>query len=301
MARRAAAALLAAVEMGNKTVAPYREETFSLQLVNAWEVLLKARIVQQHGNRLDSILLEKPEDGNVGDEPTRTITFVKALNNVALSQNVRSNLMGINAMRNEVAHLGTLSTGFRETVLRYGSASVVNFGRLYQQWFGEAIQIPYLLPVAFVGKAQVIAPKKSDVRQRQLLNYLTNLTRSTDPADTSYAVSLRLDVSLNPMTGGGGNIGFTNDPNAPLINVSDNQIISAFPWTYEDLTVKCRDRYANFKTNQDFHEVMKQVKKDPNCAFERKLDPTRTGGPRQWRYKPQPTLELLDARYTRLP
>ena len=59
MARCAGAALLAAIEIYNKPTVEYREQTFALLVTNAWEVLLKARIVQLSGGRLNSIYRRK--------------------------------------------------------------------------------------------------------------------------------------------------------------------------------------------------------------------------------------------------
>ena len=305
MARRAAAALLAAVEMGNKTAVPYREETFCLQMLNSWEILLKARIVQQNRNRLAAILKKGSDKRFERDPQTKspyTIKFVEALNRVGVPQNVKINLLGINAMRNDVAHLGMLSVELRTQVLRYGTASIVNFAKLYQEWFGERVAIPYLLPVAFVGKSEILlAGTKGDFRQRQLLNYLSHLVGSTDTRDTSYAVSLQVDVSVNPVAGGGGAIGVTSDQNAPLVSLSDDQITKLYPWTYNDLTSQCKNRYADFRENQTFHNFMRHVKRSGDCAYKRNLDPNNAKSPSQWRYNPVPTLKLLDTKYTMLP
>ena len=305
MARRAAVALLAAVEMGNKTVIPFREETFCLQLLNSWEILLKARIVQQNRNRLAAIFRKDSNKRFVRDPQTKspyTIKFVEALNRVGVPNNVKNNLLGVNAMRNDVAHLGTLSVELSTLVLRYGTASIINFGKLYQEWFQEPVAILYLLPVAFLGKSDILlASKKGDFRQRQLLNYLSQLVGSTDMRDTSYAVTLQVDVAVNPVAGGGGAIGATNDQNAPQLSLSDDQIITIYPWVYKDLILACKNRYEDFKENQTFRNFVRQVKQNADCAYERKLDPKNAKSQSQWRYKPGPTLNLLDTKYTLLP
>ena len=69
MARSAKAAMLAAVEIYNKTAFEFREEAFCVLIINAWEVLLKARIVSQNRNRLEIIYVRdvldhcRSEDG----------------------------------------------------------------------------------------------------------------------------------------------------------------------------------------------------------------------------------------------
>lgn len=44
------AALLSAIEIYNKPAFSYREETFAILALNAWELLLKAKVLEQHDN-----------------------------------------------------------------------------------------------------------------------------------------------------------------------------------------------------------------------------------------------------------
>ncbi len=52
------AACLAAIETYNRASASYREESFVILMINAWKLLLKARIIQENGGQM-SILYEK--------------------------------------------------------------------------------------------------------------------------------------------------------------------------------------------------------------------------------------------------
>jgi hypothetical protein len=48
-------AAIGAIEIYNKPSFRYREETFAILMLNAWELLLKARILKENGNQLRSI------------------------------------------------------------------------------------------------------------------------------------------------------------------------------------------------------------------------------------------------------
>ena len=50
LVNKAEAALLAAIEVYNKPAFAYREETFSILALNAWELLLKAKLVADNNN-----------------------------------------------------------------------------------------------------------------------------------------------------------------------------------------------------------------------------------------------------------
>jgi hypothetical protein len=48
----AKAALISAIEIYNKPTFAYREETFAILALNAWELLLKAKLLEVNGNKL---------------------------------------------------------------------------------------------------------------------------------------------------------------------------------------------------------------------------------------------------------
>jgi len=54
---KSVAAALAAIEVYNKPDFRYREESFVILLVNAWELLLKAKILRDSKNRLTSLYI----------------------------------------------------------------------------------------------------------------------------------------------------------------------------------------------------------------------------------------------------
>ena len=101
MARCAREALLAAVEIYNKPKVEYREQTVAFLIVNAWEVLIKARIVQQSGGKIQSIYQYKPNSREYrrtnGD--ILTIGIRDALNQSKLPGELKSNINGIIKIR----------------------------------------------------------------------------------------------------------------------------------------------------------------------------------------------------------
>ena len=134
MARCAASALLAAIEIYNKPTVEYREQTLALLVTNAWEVLLKARIVQQSGGKLETLYRREPKSERyVRDKETqepRTIGLRRILSQFPLPDEVKANIKGLMEVRNRAAHMGVLSAEVRERILGFGTASVHNFVKL---------------------------------------------------------------------------------------------------------------------------------------------------------------------------
>jgi hypothetical protein len=50
--QNAEAALISAIEIYNKPAFAYREETFAILALNAWELLLKAKLLEINSNKL---------------------------------------------------------------------------------------------------------------------------------------------------------------------------------------------------------------------------------------------------------
>ena len=275
MARAAKAAMLAAVEIYNKTAFTYREETFCLLMTNAWEILLKARIVQKHGNDLNSIRLKRDARSYQRDDVTgdaRTINLERALAEADAPNEVRQNVSGLYHLRNEVQHLGLVEPPFSVKVLHFGTAAVRNMVKALNDWFGESTDDVYPFPMGFVGAATTVSATSQ--RQRQLLQRLDQI--ASVPADTSggYHIVAEISVSIHATGSGGGTIGITDDPNAPEVQLSEEHLHRLFPATYKDgLIPELKRRYSDFKMGSRFNDLMRAVKQDPRCTHVRHLDP----------------------------
>ena len=68
---KSVSAALSAVEVYNKPDFKYREETFAILMINAWELLLKAKILASNNNRLNAIYVMEPKVGKKGN-PLKT-------------------------------------------------------------------------------------------------------------------------------------------------------------------------------------------------------------------------------------
>ena len=303
MARTAASALLAAVEVYNKPTVEFREQTLSMLITNAWEVLLKARIVQQSNGRVSAIYRRKKNSRRLDKDKVtkapRTLSLKRVLQLVDIPNAIRDNIRGMMHIRNEATHVGMLSGEARQKILEYGTASVQNFIAISYDWFGENIEAPYLLPVGFIGNANVVTQTYSR-GQRELIRTLTNIAAHNNENDSQFSVTLQVDVSLNRNISGGGNIGITDDPNVPRVAISDEEAMKRFYCNYLELVAMCAARYTNFKRGKQFNEAMKSVKADPNCAHHRRHNPKNTQSGVTVFYNPDSAFNILDQAFCRI-
>ena len=294
MAKCAEEALLAAIEVYNKPLVSYREHTVALLLVNAWEVLLKARIVQGNGNDLSSIYRrEGRKFKRSADGSHRTIGLRQAMTKASIGSEIRQSLEGLLLVRNQAAHAGDLPDGLRRQVHAFAAGAVQNFAKCADEWFGLQARVPYLLPVGFLSDGASVQAT-GNTTQRHLLKRLRELAATPVDAESGFVVTLRVTVALNPLSSGGGTIGATSDPNAPKVRLTDDELLKKYSLTHADVVKMCRREIPGFKQAQRFNDAMKQVKKDPECAHQRKLDPRSSKDDGRWFYDPKVTLALLE-------
>ena len=289
--------MFAAVEIYNKPKVEYREQTVAFLLVNAWEVLIKAQIIQQNGGKIQSIYRRKRDSRKYEcwDGDVVTIDIWDALNQSGLPEEVKRNIRGLIKVRNQATHLGVLAPELKQSILEFSTASVQNFVKTFSNWFAESIDAPYLLPLGFVGIAQTTVT--TSVQQKNLLIELAQLAKSHSSDESAYSVVMQVKVQLSRGLSGGGNIGLTNDPNVPKVSITDDEALKTFPTSYNGLVAIFRERYPNFKKNNTFNVVMNTVNDDPKCAYLRKLDPTSDKTPKKRFYNKEQSLAKLDNAY----
>jgi hypothetical protein len=72
LVEKAIHAALAAIEIYNKPGFRYREESFAILMLNAWELLPKARIVKENNKNIKSIEIWEPRKTKSG-APTKRL------------------------------------------------------------------------------------------------------------------------------------------------------------------------------------------------------------------------------------
>jgi hypothetical protein len=97
----------------------------------------------------------------------------------------------------------------------------------------------------------------------------------SDDADPNFSISLILHTRLVKTTEDNAlEIRLTDNPNAPELQISEEDALKSYPYTYDLLCVLLRERYRNFKQNNEFYAIKKQLEgQGERFCKERKLDP----------------------------
>lgn len=145
-------AALSAIEIYNKPNFKYRNEIFTILIINAWELLLKAKIVSDSGGKVESIYV-RDGDGNIKTNRNNaplTIEIVGAIHQMGLDDLLKSNLLTLLELRDTAIHF--VNKGQIDyLVYSLGTACLKNYQRLTGEWFKiDLLEYNfYILPLGF--------------------------------------------------------------------------------------------------------------------------------------------------------
>lgn len=296
LVEKSIAACCAAIEIYNKPVVPHREETFVILVVAAWELLLKARLVQESGNRLKAVFeMEsvKRKDGKpsrrrairrttAGNPVTISIITAieraRALAKKPLDSACKDNLELLVEVRNNAVHFVNEDRDLAIRVHEVGVAALRNYTTALADWFDHDISSLRfaILPLSFDGAvaAQVVPAAK---RTQQAQNLLAHMERAivgaSAPTDSRFAVSLRVETRIVgnrapdavPIKHGKG-------PDAAMVELTEEALRQGWPHDYEELVRRVKQRVPSLKLNEAFHAAHRALRNDGRLARIRLLD-----------------------------
>ena len=318
MADKSIDAMLAAIEIYNKPNFSYREECFAILAINAWELLLKARLLQLSGNKLGSILLyEKRQKGDGSEGFSRmknrcgndlSVGIFKSFDLLRddygdkINPTVRKNLEMMCEIRDNAIHFFNKGPNLSQIVQELGTACLKNYLALIRQWFGFDMSRYnfYMMPLAFAYEGAHMQAVSSNSHERKLINFLqSEVEKFENLSSDDFRVSMRLGLLFaKSKDSNAPKVQLSNDPDAVKINLSEEDVREKYPWDYDILTTRLRKRFVDFKANEQYHTIRKPLESDEKFCWKRYLDPANRKSSVKKFYNPNIVKEF-DRHYTK--
>jgi len=310
---RAIAAMVAAIEVYNRPSFTYRVESFTILALNAWELLLKAKWLVLHNNQISSLYVLENKANNrkrrykrtrSGSAMTHSLDYLakKLIEQRLLDQNVQLNLDALCDLRDSCVHFYLhRNVKLNERVQEVGMACVKNFAAAVQDWFGEDLSRFnfYLMPLSFVTPMPSVDGLRLNREEKGFLEFLGTLAAQEGDSVPRYSVAANIEVRfVRSKATTAIPVRVTNDPTAPIIRLTEEQIRERYPWDYRELTDRCKECYTNFKENKEYHDLRKTLADDKRFAYERRLDPKKPSSAKKVFYS-SAILEQFDTHYCR--
>ena len=310
--------MLAAIEIYNKPNFSYREETFAILSINAWELVLKARILQLSDNKVSSILKyekRRKADGQFSEKLYRvknrsgnylSIGLFKSIDLLEneygdrLEPHVSKNIELICEVRDNAVHFVNKGFDLSLLVQQLGTASLRNYLLLVRRWFGIDLSKYnfFLMPLAFFQVDDSVQSVHLNSDEKKLTNYLQTKTQESGSGDVNdFNIALNVDIKFSRSKDSSAQaVRITNNPEATEVVLTEEDIREKYPWDYKILTTRLKKRYSNFITNQKYHEIRKPLEDDEKFCKRRFLDPMNQTGTGKNFYNPN-IIKEFDTHY----
>lgn len=292
------AAYFAAIEIHNKPNISYRYETVTLLMMNAWELALKAYVKKHIKTR--SIFTN---DGH-------TISADKALDYVSEHQNsrkansfiaIRKNIEEIEKYRNSITHF--YCEQLEPYIFMLVARSALNYVDFMKTQFSKDVMVEeglFIMPLGFKlpfkpedflsNKAAKYAASEET---KTFIQDIVTVIKSLKEDGIEDSIVLGFDIYLESVKKAGNsdilaaittldaadatfakvtNVKLSNDPNAQIYSMSDQEFRATWKHTHAQLVNWCKEHIHNFKQGTTFIAVKKKIKGDINCVYTRRLD-----------------------------
>ena len=258
-------AYVLALETINRLSIKYRVEAFTYLICNAWELLLKSKIIQDTGER--QAIYEKAKRGQ--PKRTHSLRYCLALQFPDENNPVRRNVEFVSELRDECVHL-VMSTVPKD-VLGLFQASVLSYHKYLVEWFG--VSLSDRVSVGMMTIVYDFAPDELDlgsaklVRQlgRDTTRYLSSFAASIrdeaeklgHPRDFAIDISYRLVLTKNPAEG---DITINAGPGGDVLGVLEvpKDPAKTHPYRQKELIARLNEQLQGVSVNQyDIQSIVK--------------------------------------------
>ena len=314
---RAVMAMVAAIEIYNKPGFPYRNESFTILAINGWELLLKAKWLDLRGNKKRSLYVYENRLTSTGKRSAKkTIKRTRSkapfthelgylakqlVNDKKLDPSVAQNIEIILEFRDCATHFYNGNPAFNTRLYEIGAACVKNFVTATREWFQRDVSEfdLHLMPLTFMALPPSVEASFLNLEESGFMAFLDGIEEINTDAESPYSVSVNVEFKFTKSKSKDAfPVQVTTDPAALPVNLTEEDIRERYPWDYATLTQRCRDRYENFKENNDYHNIRKQHEKDDRYGWLRYLDPGNSKSAKKMFFNAN-ILQELDKHYTK--
>ncbi len=304
-------AALSAIELYNKPNFNYREESFTILMLNAWELLLKAKVLKDNKGKLTSLYVpinKNKKDGSKSKKITYkknraknylTLDLNTLINRLITDSNLKKSLEILIEIRDNSIHFMNSSKLFEKYMLETAIASLKNYSILIYEWFDRSLDEfdLFLIPLAFnlPETFNVENLKKETESHKRLLEYIS-LQRKNIEKDSEYSVTVVVNLKVERNKEG---LSVKFDENGIPVKIDTEEVFKKkYPLDYTALVAKCRSRYSDFKTNNTFHEIRRKLCEENDFKGIKYLDHNRNKGIKKDYYSTN-ILKELDKYYNK--
>lgn len=309
--KNSTAAYFAAVEIHNKPNIPYRYETVTLLIMNAWELALKA-YMRKHMKKK-----------SIFESNGHTISFKTALAYVAEHINsqqpksfnaIEENLTAIEDYRNNIVHF--YNEQLEPYIFMLVAKAAANYVEFQKKYFSKDIMAEeglFILPLGFKLPfrpedflSKKAATKLDSPKAKEFMEMIIQKTRELQEAGIEDSIVVGFNIYLESLKTATNSdlvaaitsldkadttvaqvrqVQIVSDKGAAKVQLSDDAIMDQYPLSSQELVGKCKAEIPELKLNQKFYRILGELRQNANFAFGRINNPKSTKKAKTYFYR----------------
>lgn len=250
------AAALSSIEIYNKPDFKYREEIFTIININAWELLLKAKILKDANDDVKSLFVPDKQGGykKTRNNTLLTIEITEAINESGLDHIIAANLKAMIEIRDTAIHF------YHDQPLCYliytlAAASLQNYQKLIGTWFGKSLLAYnfYILPLGFAYNFKTLSllelEKEPDVISN-LIKSVIDMQSSIDQSSEFHFVceiTTQLRKKVHYVVDADFSVAIDSSTEETIMIDRVVPLVEQYPFSYTDLREKVKKERPNAK------------------------------------------------------
>jgi len=253
-------AILSSIEIYNKPDFKYRDEIFTILNINAWELLLKTKILTDNNGIIDSLYVMREEGlpKLTRNGTPMTIEIGGAMKETKLDSVIVSNLTNLIEIRDTAVHFYN-DESISYLIHTLGVASLKNYQKLINKWFNRSL-LEYnffILPLAFAYNFKTLSllelEKKPDVISNIIKSVSAEQLSLKPSSEFHFVCEITTEIrSAKKFTGESDFttvIGLNGTSDGPII-IQTQHLIDKYPISYAELHKKVKKERPEIKQNQ---------------------------------------------------
>lgn len=302
-------AALSSIEIYNKPDFKYRDQIFAIININSWELLLKAKILKDNNDNLESIYIpldngafKKNRSGN-----PLTIEIIGAMKQLSLHPTVVANLENLVNIRDTAIHFYNDDT-LSYIVYTLGVASLRNYHKLMKDWFGRSLLEYnfYILPLAFAYSFKTLSILELENKPEAISNLVNSVATTQAEIGSStngfhficeIATQIVLPKQLTNQPDLFTHIVSTEAKGIPTL-IKTQRLIDKYPLSYTELWEKVKVAKPEIKQHHlnQFIKAHKEIIQKTKDATIKELEDAKTRQDEELKVYKQKKLEEIETK-----
>lgn len=301
----------AAIELYNKPEFPYRNESFSILMINAWELLLKAKKLKENHNKMTSIYVKEKIKSKKGTITNReryrknrtgnfsTLSITDLIKTEISDKNLIANLSLLLEIRDNAIHCFNKPKLLEKHYLEIIGATLSSFQTALMNWFSFNISSDsmFIIPIGFNLPKEYDLTDVSTKEEKNILKYISEQRNHTDTT-SDYDIALNIEVKFTKSKSEKAQEVRYSSDGLPIKIDTEEVFKGKYPLNYDELLSKLQNRYVDFKQNKKFYSLKKNLEADKKYAGVRYLDYYAQKGIKKTYYSSE-IIKEFDKHYTK--